>query len=145
MFGCFYFSRFFDLTCCDFIVSLPLSLSVDASPTLSSCVPLSNHHYLSQSTYLHLLLYLSFTLRIAIILSLFVHISNFQSLWRNLWLYFTLSLRHYSSPSSIPVMIWLSSLLFCFFFDNYYFSACLFIIYTQILIWRLIFLRNPSF
>ena len=94
MFGCFYFSRFFYLTCCDLTVSLPLSLS------LLILLPHSLTMYLSQNTkisiYLYLLLHLTFTLRIAIILLLFLHISlsltHFQSLWRNLLRYFSLCL-----------------------------------------------------
>ena len=75
-------SRYLTLyPCISFLIFLPLilvlshwllhclSLSFDASPTLSSYVPLSNNYYLS------IYQYLTFTLRIAIILLLDIHIS----------------------------------------------------------------------
>ena len=51
MFDCFYFSRFFYLTCCDLTVSLPLSLFI--------LLPNSLTMYLSQTTTISLYLSLS--------------------------------------------------------------------------------------
>ena len=102
-----YFSNsfsFFFINC--FIASL--SLFWYLSHTLSLCT--SPKRLLSLSIYIScsISLLLSVSLLFCYCFSISRSLTYFQSLWRNLWLYFTLSLRHYSSPSFIPVMIWLS-------------------------------------
>ena len=103
------------------IVSLPL-FAFDASPTLSPYIPLSNHYYLSLS--------ISISCSISLLLSVSLLFCYCFSISPSLSLTFVslvqpLTLRRYSSPSSIPVMIWISLLLFCFCFNNNYFFACL--------------------
>ena len=94
-FGCFYFSRFFylrlPLNC--FIASLsllmPLSLSFDASPTVSAHVPLSYLYYLFQSFALSLFYFpysnffviVSPYLPLSLTSSLFGTTSNYTSLY----------------------------------------------------------------
>ena len=109
---------------CDLIVSLPLSFSWCLSHTLFLCTflkPLSLSIFISCS----ISLLLSVSLLFCYCFSISTTLNHSQSLWRNLWAYFTLSLRHYSSPFSIPIMIWLSLILICFCFNNNYFFACL--------------------
>ena len=111
---------FFDISStqsCSFYFSLylsPLRLNCFiASLFLLMPFPHSLPMYLSQTS-LAIYLLLSVSLLFCYCFSISPSLTHSQSLWRNLWPYFTLSLRHYSSPFSIPIMLWLSLILICF-------------------------------